>query len=41
MIRKWGLVLAMGWAGILVLVGLGVLCGIEIGMVIAGDSYRP
>lgn len=41
MIRKWGLVLLMGWTGIVVLVGLAVLCGLEIGLVIAGDPYGP
>lgn len=37
MIRKWGLVLLMGWAGILVIVGLAALCGLEVGLAIAGD----
>jgi hypothetical protein len=40
-IRKWGLVLLMGWTGIVVLVGLAALCGLEIGLVIAADPYGP
>lgn len=41
MIRKWGLVLLMGWAGILVLLALAVLCGLEIGLAVASDPYGP
>jgi hypothetical protein len=39
-IRKWRLVLSMGWIGILVPVGLALLCGIEIGLASAGDPGR-
>lgn len=41
MIRKWGWVLLAGWTGILVVVGLSVLCGLEIGLAIAGDPHHP
>ncbi len=40
MIRKWRLVLSMGWVGISVLVGLALLCGVEIGVAFAGDPPR-
>jgi hypothetical protein len=36
-IRKWGLVLLMGWTGIVVLLGLSALCGLVIGLAIAGN----
>jgi hypothetical protein len=41
MIRKWGLLLLMGWTGIVVLVGLAALCGLAVGLAVAGDPYRP
>lgn len=37
MIRKWGLVILIGWTGIVVLVALAALCGLELGLAIAGD----
>jgi hypothetical protein len=37
--RKWGLVLVMGWTGIVVVVGLALLCGLEIGLAIGADPY--
>ena len=37
MIRKWVLVLALGWTGIVLVATLALLCGLAIGMAVAGD----
>jgi hypothetical protein len=37
MVRRWGLVLLMGWVGIVVLLGLAALCGLVIGLAVAGS----
>ncbi len=40
MTRRWGPILLVGWVGIVVLVGLALLCGVEIGLAFAGDPPR-
>lgn len=40
-VRDWGPVLLAGWTGIVFVIALSVLCGLEIGLVIAGNAYRP
>lgn len=39
MIRKWTLVLAAGWTGIIVVLALAALCGLDIGLALAGDPH--
>lgn len=40
-IRKCGMLLLLGWTGIVFVIALAVACGLEIGLAIASNPYGP